>query len=404
MIGSLTESKFRAGGVPHSVVFWSPPGGPAFDAEAIVDNVRKLTEETIRTFGKPPYPRYVFLFQNGALAALEHRTSVNIGLSPNLEDFLEEVAHEYVHVWNLMDVRPRERIGVRYRFAEPTRVLWWSEGATIMFADLLIRRARLPGESRTRVARLESLIARYLSSPGYSTLPAELVSRGDSHHELLGDNSASTHLQGEVISTMLDFKIRDATDGRRDTTDVMRLLAKRFDSTRGIVNSDIENAMAEVCGCETRRFFREYIHGAKQMDFNTYLGLIGLRADIGTTAAVGREGNPAADLRIGPLSFEGPLKLRIGNPQSTWARAGLTTGDTVESADGITIATWPDFRAWLSKIKIGHRGTLVVARNGATRTVEVPITGYNIASVKIKDLASPTPKQLRLRDAWVRAN
>src|SRR5687768_8148736 len=295
MIGSITEHDFQLAGVPHKVAFWSAPDGPSFDANAIVANVRKLSEETIRAFGPPPYPRYVFLFQNGGQAALEHLTSVNLGLSSTMEDLLEETAHEYVHVWNLMDVRPRERIGVKFRFAEPTGVLWWSEGATIMFADLLIRRARLPGESRTRLERLESSMARYLSSPGYYTKSAEEISRGDSHPLLLGNDSASTHLQGELLSTMLDLKIRDVTSGRRNIVDVMRLLSRRYDFNRGIVNSNIERAIADVCSCDIRPFFREYIYGAKKIDFDHYLSLIGVRAEIGNTTAVNRDGSPAAD-------------------------------------------------------------------------------------------------------------
>ena len=404
MIGNLTESTFQAGGVPHKVVFWSELGGPAFDANAIVNGIRKLADETIKAFGKPPYPRYVFLFQNGGQAALEHLTSVNIGLSLRLEDLFQEVAHEYIHVWNLMDVRPRERVGVRYRFAEPTGVLWWNEGATIMFADLLIRRAGLPGESRTRIKRLESAIARYMTSPGYYTLSAEQVSRGDSHPFLLGDNSASPHLQGEVLSTMLDFKIRDATDGRRDVTDVMRKLSDRFDFQHGIVNSDIEKTIAQVCGCEIREFFREYIYNAKRMDFDHYLGLIGMRADIGSTPAVDRDGKPAADLRIGPLSFDGPFKIRITNPQSVWAKAGLHTGDTLLSIDGAPVATWSDLRGWMRKAKIGDVARAVTVRDGVTRTIEVPITGYDIATVSLIELPAPTPKQLRLRNAWNSAN
>jgi len=407
MIGPFTESEFRAGGVSHKVAFWSPPDGPAFDAEAIVSSVRKISDEAIKAFGRPPYPRYVFLFQNGGQAGLEHLTSVNVGLSPNLEDFLQQVTHEYIHVWNLMDVKPRERVGVRSRFAEPTGVLWWNEGATIMFADLVIRRAGVPGETRTRMKRLESAIARYLTSPGYYTLSAEQVSRGDSHPALLGDTSASTHLQGEVLSTMLDFKIRDVTDGRRNVVDVMRLLASRFDFRRGIVNRDIENAVAQVCGCKIGPFFQEYIYGAKKIDFDHYLRLIGMRAEIGTTPAVGRDGSPAADVRIGPLSGEPTadgLRIRITNPQSAWAKAGLHTGDVMTSIDGSPVANWGDLRQGLQKLKIGDVARVAMLRDGVSREVNVAIRGYSIATVQLSEIPAATPEQVRLRDAWNTAN
>jgi predicted metalloprotease with PDZ domain len=401
MVGKFDEWKFDAGGVPHKIVIWSPAEAKAVDAAPIVQGIQKLAEQAIKAFGKPPYPRYTFLLENGGQAALEHGTSVNVGISPGPNFGFDEIAHEYIHVWNLMDVRPRERVGLRHKFAEPTGVLWWSEGATIMFADLLIRRAGLAGERRTRLQRLESLIARYLSAPGYSNLSADLVSRGDSHPELLPDNWAGTHLQGEVLVNMLDLKIRDVTDGGRSVDDVMRLLATRFDQDHGITNSDIERALNEVCRCQMRGVFDEYIYAAKQVEFDQYLGLIGMRAEIKRVPAVDSDGKPSVDLRVGPVSPEGELKLRITNPNSAWAHAGVRTGDKLVSANGNAIADWPAFRTWLRTRKTGDTAQLLVERAGEKRTIEVKLAGFDIPSVSIVEVEGATPKQIRLRNAWI---
>jgi predicted metalloprotease with PDZ domain len=405
MIGKFRQWNFDAGGVPHSVIIWPASGQPATEPKAVVDGIKKIVNESIRAFGRPPYPRYAFLLQDDGQEALEHLASVNIGASSlGLEDLFEEIAHEYIHVWNLMDVRPKTRVGIRYRFADPTGVLWWSEGATIMFSDLVIRRGRIPGESRSRMTRLESLMARYFSAPGYSTQSAETVSRGDSHPEVLGDNFASTHLQGELLATMLDLEIRSETANQRNTTDVMRLLAARFDSARGIDNGDIERVIEEVCGCDKSAFFRDYIYGARAIDFNRYLALGGLRSEVRSIPAVDDEGGPAVDLRIGPLSFEGEFKVRMTNPESLWAKAGIRTGDTVISADGEKIGTWQDFRGWLRRLKIGDTARLVIRRDGKTQTVEVPVSGYNRAEVRISEVKDATARQLRLRNEWLNAN
>ena len=108
--------------------------------------------------------------------------SVTIGarsqsLAQRLSDVFATTAHEYFHTWNLMHVRPVERVGLSYRPADPTGELWWSEGVTIYFSDLLIRRAKLPIGDLTRVSYLERNIAAYLSSPSYSHISAERVSR-----------------------------------------------------------------------------------------------------------------------------------------------------------------------------------------------------------------------------------
>jgi predicted metalloprotease with PDZ domain len=404
LIGAVREWKFNVAGVPHTMAIWAPPDAKPYDAGPLLDGIKRLAEQAVNAFGKPPYPRYTFLFQSGGQAALEHLTSVNLGLYSDLNDIFQEAAHEYIHVWNLMDVRPRERVGLRYRFAEPTGVLWWNEGATIMFADLLIRRAALGSDRPSRVQRLESIIARYLNAPGYSTLSAELVSRGDSHPLLLGDNGASTHLQGEVLTTMLDLKVRDATNGRRNVTHVMRLLSARFDSQHGITNADIERAVVDVCRCNTKDFFRDYIYGAKLIDFDGYLGLIGMRAEVTRSPAVNPDGTPAVDLRLGPLNPQGELILRITNPQSAWGKAGLHTGDRLLSVDGTPVTSWPDLRTWLRKLKVGDVGRLAVVSNGVTKTVEVPIKPYDVPTVHIVDLPKATAKQLALRQAWMTAN
>ena len=404
MLGKFEEWKFEAGGVPHKIVLWSSADANPVDTAPIVQGIKGLADEAIKAFGKPPYPRYAFLLDNGGQAALEHATSVNIGVSRELNDTLATTGHEYVHVWNLMDVRPRERIGVKYRFADPTGVLWWNEGATIMFADLLIRRTGLSADGRTRIARLESLFARYLNAPGNSELSAELVSRGDSHPLLLGDNSTSTHLQGEVLTTMLDLWIRDKTDGRRDTTHAMRLLASRFDSSRGITNRDLENALRDTCRCDMSAFFRDHIYGAKRIDFDRYLKLIGLQYEVKWTPAVGQDGKPSVDLRIGPLSFEGGVVLRITNPQSAWGKAGLHTGDKLVSVDGKPVAAWADFRNWLRQLKVGDVSKVVVERGGATHTAEVHIVPYDIPTVRVFELPDAKARQLRLRAAWINSN
>ena len=406
MVGQFDEWDFRVGNVPHKIVIWSPPDAARFDPKPVVDGVRKLAEQAIKTFGPPPYRRYAFLFQNGGSAALEHLSSVNIGHSfaGPIGGLFEEVAHEYFHAWNLMDVKPQERVGLRYKFAPPTGVLWWNEGATIYFSDLLVRGAGLPMSESGRVKHLETAITRYFSSPGYVSLSAEQASRGDTDPLAMGELFASTHLQGELLATVLDIKIQNETARRRDLTDVMRALSKRFDSSRGIANSDIEKAMMQVCPtCGVHQFFKDHIYGASQIDFDRYLSLIGMRAEVSRSPALDREGKPAVDLRIGPLQGEpeAAFKIRVTNPQSAWGRAGLHTGDQLLTVDGRSVSSWPDLRAWLQQIKIGDVGRLEIIHEGGRRVVQVPITGYDTPTVRISELPNATPKQLRSRRAWL---
>ena len=162
------------------------------------------------------------------MGGLEHANSVSIGapsaqLAQGLTEFLAEATHEYFHTWNLMRIHPAGYGGVDYRMPPRSRGLWWTEGITILYSDLLRRRAQVPLFDSTRATHLEGAIARYLANPGNARFSAESVSvvAYGADPGALGDYSASTHLQGELLGTMLDFVVRNATAGRRSLDDVV---------------------------------------------------------------------------------------------------------------------------------------------------------------------------------------
>ncbi len=49
-------------------------------------------------------------------------------------------------------------------------------------------------------------------------------------------------------------------------------------------------------------------------------------------------------------------------------------------------------------------GRLEIMRGGVRKTIEVPITGYDVATVRIIELNTATPRQIALRNAWTRAS
>jgi predicted metalloprotease with PDZ domain len=410
VIGQFRHWDFAVKGVRHQVVYLPQTNAAAFDTVAFIDGVQKLSTEALKICGKAPYRHYTFLYQDGAYGALEHLNSVTIGaksqdLKQGLGDVFDTTAHEYFHTWNLMHVRPVERVGLRYRPADPTGELWWSEGVTIYFSDLLLRRAKLPVYDPTRVAHLERYIAVYLSTPGYSRISAERVSRAAEDRLALGDDYASTHLQGNLLGTMLDLMIREATRGQRSLDDVMRRLSDRFTPQRGITGRDIERAVHEVCACDAHSFFEAHVRGARPIDFDHYLRMIGMSTQVSWSPALGSDGKPEPDLRLFAFNDAGDstLRLRITDPTSAWGRAGLHTGDQVVLLDGRPAATSTEFRSRLGQLHIGDTARVEVVRNGAVSKVAVLVNGYDRPTVRVEEIADATSEQQRLRAQWLAA-
>jgi predicted metalloprotease with PDZ domain len=321
-----------------------------------------------------------------------------------MSPLLGELAHEFFHAWNLMRIRPVEYGDVDYRAPAPTGGLWFSEGLSMFYSDLLRRRAGIPIDSSTRLTHLGGLIARYLANPGYARFSAERVSSVayNAAPGALGDYTPGTHLQGEVIGAMLDFIVRDATNGRRSIDDVMRLMLERFSGERGFTGRDIERAVSDVCGCNATPFFDAHVRGGSLIDVDRYLRLAGLTARV--TWAQARRGNDLLpDLRLFSTMAETDTipSLIISDPASAWGRAGLHTRDRLLRINGARIASPNDLRAILGRARMGDTLRIEVARPSGSFATTVTISPYNQPSVRIDELANVSPRQQAIRAKWM---
>lgn len=409
LVGEMHEWTFVVRDVPHRVFYWSLPDAAQFDTVAFVRGIEQLATQTINLFGAIPYNEYTFLIQDGAYSGgLEHPNSVTLGaLSTDLardpHAALRETAHEFVHTWNLMAIKPAEYREVDYRVQPPVAGLWFSEGLTLFYADLLLRRAGLPTSDSTRVEHLENLIAWYLSAPGNARYSAEAVSRVayNASPAALGDYTASAHLQGELIGTVLDLVVRDSTNGARSMDDVMRLMYTRF-TDRGFSGADVQSAVNEVCSCRSDGFFEAHVRNASAIDFDLYLDALGLRTTTSWIPAV-RDGQPLKDLRLWGWQegSEPYLRLRVGDPNSVWGAAGLRTGDQLVSVNGAALRSWPELRTFLSNFAIGDTATIAVQRPSGPVTTRVVMRGYDRPVVRILPIEDATERQLSLRRDWI---
>ena len=398
LTGYLHRWNFMAKGVPHTIAWLPVAGAPAFDTALLVASVQRIVIQSVNLFGSAPYKHYTFLFEDGVNGALEHANSVAIGapatlLASRMQDLYEEIAHEFLHTWNLMSIKPGEYTVLNYGPKERSAGLWFSEGLTMFYADLLVRRAGLPCEDSTPTKHLETLIGRYYADTGNRVLsPAAVSLASNEAPGRLGDYSASTHLQGELLGAMLDLLIRHATRGTRSFDDVMRLMYKRFGGKEGFYTQDVERAVKHVCASdEVHAFFQKYIYEGKALDFEPYLRLIGLRLQLSYSPAVDDKGRLKVDDRLYIWQPEGDSVYHLGitDPRSCWVRSGLHTGDALVTINGRLINSRQNFNEVLRGLNIGDRVIVQIEHSGRSEKLLVEITGYEIPVAHL----NPTKQQ-----------
>ncbi len=407
MIGKMNSWSFSVEGVPHRVVYWPWPVKD-FDTTQLVSGIQKLVEQAVLVFGRLPYREYSFMLQDSSFGALEHNNSVTIGasvaqLTTNPTGVFSEIAHEYFHSWNLVRIHPVEYGDVSYQTPPLSKGLWFSEGLTIFYSDLLKRRAGLPVFDSTRIKHLEALLRRYLNNPAYSRFSAEKISLASyGPVGMLGDYSASAHLQGEVLGTLLDMIIRDASNGKYSIDDAMRKMMERFSGKKGFISEDIEQIISEICGYDLHPFFRDHVLGYKAVDFDKWLRLMGLQKSIEWKEVISADGKPSPDLRVYSWQPPNETELRIGitDPSGCWGKAGLHTGDILRNVNGSVIKTAADFRQLLRGVHVGDTVVIEVQRPTGPWKTNVIVSTYRQPEVTITEITGATEKQKRLLAEW----
>jgi S1-C subfamily serine protease len=94
--------------------------------------------------------------------------------------------------------------------------------------------------------------------------------------------------------------------------------------------------------------------------------------------------------------------LLVTNPETVWARAGFHTGDRIAAVDGAPIASVADFRAVLSRLRIGDSLAMAVNRPSGPYRGTVIVTGYDRPTVTIDEIPNATARQKALLAAWTR--
>ena len=416
LIGRLHKWDFTVDDVIHTIAYLPVEGAIAFDSSSLVNDVKKIVQQAVNLFHGIPYKHYTFLLEDGVNGALEHSNSVTLGapsrmLATDMKELYEELAHEFFHTWNLMSIKPAEYTPLNYGPQQTSAGLWFSEGFTMFYADLLLRRAGLPladPVDSTRISHLQSLIARYYSAEGNAIIaPVKVSISSNALPGMLGDYTASVHLQGELLASMLDLMIRNASDSKRNLDDVMKLMYKRFQD-KGFYSADVEQAVIDICQCDSNvhSFFKDYIYNGNPIDFNKYLKFAGLQFQLSYAPAKNNDLQPAPDLRVylwQPIG-DSLFHIAVTNPINSFTRAGIHTGDIVIALNNKIISKRQDFYDVINTLHIEDTLWVTKKRNRSIIKIPVIISDYDKPVVKIIKLNNTSPQQEEILALWQTGN
>ena len=381
-MGDFWVGKFTACGVPHRFVVAG--AAPSFDGQRLLADTQKICETSIRFWhgqGKAPFTSYLFMLNavNDGYGGLEHRNSTALicgrrdlprqGEARHSEGYttlLGLISHEYFHTWNVKRLRPAEFAGYDYDQENYTQLLWFFEGFTSYYDDLLLRRAGLIDDA-TYLKLITKTINQVLQTPGRQVQTVAQASfdawvKYYRQDENTPNATVSYYTKGSLVALCLDLHLRQ--HGKATLDDVMRGLWSRC-KAGPMSEADLLAVLEALTGRSYEAEVAQWVHSTDELPLAALLAAHGVSLKPDTAQLAQRLGIRVAENHS--------VQIKTVLRGSAAEQAGFAAGDE-----------WLGLRvknqAWrISKLDdvafyAGPQTKLVavVARDG--RLLELPLT------------------------------
>ena len=397
---------FAVHGVPHQLVCWAgAPGEERWLLErqpTLLEDLRRVCEACCRLMGvaSPAAQSYLVILHlvDEGYGGLEHDDSTvlvygrrNCEKPNGYRRFLQLVAHEYLHQWNVRRLRPAELTPIDYHRPPVVPTLWFAEGVTSYLDQFLPLSAGL-SDPEDLVTDLGEDLSRYRLTPGRGVQSLRESSqeawvklyKADAYS---ADAQVSYYLKGAVVALCLDLHLR------RNGGSLMEVLRQLWLSHgrwgRGYSEADLVQAFATHApdlATQLPRWLREL----DDPDLDGYLSSVGLflDAEMASTPWAGLTPRQEAG---------GLLAARVvrGGPA---AQAGVMVGDELVALDQQRLKSPDDLQRAL---RPDHAQTLLIARRSQLRSLELRPQVPQVERYQLKRVADATDAQLAAQQRWL---
>ena len=340
-LGTFWSGRFKACGIEHRFVVAGAL--PSFDGERLLADTQKICEAEIRFWHgngaqagrKAPHKNYVFMLNavDDGYGGLEHRNSTalicgrrdlpRLGEKKTGEGYttlLGLISHEYFHTWNVKQLRPDAFARYDYTRENYTPLLWFFEGFTSYYDDLLLRRAGLIDETTYRKL-LGKTINQVSQTPGRHVQTVAQASfdawvKYYRQDENTPNATVSYYTKGALVALCLDLSLR--TEGH-SLDEVMRGLWKRC-KAGPMREQDVLDELQAVTGRSWHKEVQAWVHSTAELPLAKLLEAQGIRIHA-------EPGNFAQHLGLRHTDANGSVQVKAVLRGSAAEQAGFAAGD-----------------------------------------------------------------------------
>lgn len=377
-IGNQTVFDFMASGTKHTVAMY---GEAFYDIESLKIDMTKIIDAETAIFGSNPNKDYVFIVHNvvEGQGGLEHANSCVLSVNrwtysgSEYRNFLNLVAHEYFHLWNVKRIRPIELGPFDYDQENYTTLLWVMEGFTSYYDELILRRAGYYTKEEM-LAKIQSSVNYVEGSVGSRIQPVAHASfdawiKAYRPTENSANTSMTYYSRGTILGAVFDAMIIANSKGKQGLDHFMKHLLQKFyiEMNRGFTEVEFKSELEKFVGKNLDDFFKNYIHGTEIIPYAEIFDKIGVSVKDVTTfkpsfGAAVREEN-------------GKIMVKSIRANSCAEDAGISVGDEIIGCNGFRV-NQAMLEGIMNGLNISETAELLVAREEKLFSVKVKMTNF----------------------------
>jgi len=405
-VGNQDVFEFMAAGVKHEVAMY---GGGNYNADRLKVDMAKVVEQATAIYGENPNKNYTFIVHNFSRGGggLEHLNSTVLGASRDgystergYNGFLNLVAHEYHHLWNVKRLRPVALGPFDYENENYTTDLWIAEGFTAYYENKFMLRAGFitPEEF---VGTLTAAVSAVVNTPGAKVQSASEASfdawiKYYRPNENSNNTTVSYYSKGEIVGMLMDLEIAHATKGAKSLDDVMKAMYLQCKSTgKGYTDAEYKAMVEKISGISFTDFWAKYVNGTYAVEYGKYLGFAGIAVEDLNA------GKNIPYLGLATKRTEGHILISAVSRNSGAWIAGLNVGDEVLSVDGIAAEPVVEKTSSFIDKKAGDIITVKVKRDDRDMDIKVTLKATPNVRLSPSIAAGVTDGQKLVLKKWM---
>ncbi|PSO86741.1 MAG: peptidase M61 [Cyanobacteria bacterium QS_3_48_167] len=404
-IGTQQIYNFEVLGKPHQLAIW---GRGNANPERIIEDTKKIIEVESQIYQGLPYQKYLFLLHlsGSGFGGLEHKNSCSLNYPrfgfrarDKYNRFMQLVAHEFFHLWNVKRIRPEALETFDYEQENYTTSLWFCEGTTSYYDGLIPLRAGIY-DAKAFLEGLSKDITRFQTTPGRKVQPLSESSfdawiklyRRDANSD---NNQISYYLKGAMVSLLLDLLIRARHENSLSLDDVMRQMWESFGKEEvGFTSQQLREVLESVAQIDLGEFLQRYVDGTDELPFNEYFQPFGLQV-LGV-----EDEEPTPRLGVKVATENGKETIKFVEADSPAGRAGIDAGDELLAVDGMRV-TAEQLSDRLKDYQADDTISVTVFHQDELQTHSVKLAQPQPSSYQIVPVDSPSDEQKKRFTDWL---